>query len=269
MVRFDTYNASAHLVRQLEQSGRVEVLHDGGDNLLVQLESGERISIHLIETVLPAYEIRQVLTEHQAADIYTLFIVWGEMFLPEHGTVLVPDAWLRVLYSLYGDKVYAFGVYGKDIHIFPVYFDAHGYERQVRYGDDVRVADLGTGVTHLKTRYELHELYGSWRIADFNGQAAETARSQAGGQQRQHHTHTHHGHVHQKPSTHLRRRTPWEILGVPTDADREAVKQAYRRLARKYHPDVNPSHHATGQMQILNVAYDTILREIDTGKRKV
>ena len=31
----------------------------------------------------------------------------------------------------------------------------------------------------------------------------------------------------------------YEILGVSRDADKEDVKQAYRRLARKYHPDVN------------------------------
>lgn len=32
----------------------------------------------------------------------------------------------------------------------------------------------------------------------------------------------------------------YEILGVPRDADEKTLKAAYRRLARKYHPDVNP-----------------------------
>ena len=31
----------------------------------------------------------------------------------------------------------------------------------------------------------------------------------------------------------------YEILGVPRDADDKAIKAAYRKLARKYHPDVN------------------------------
>jgi DnaJ-class molecular chaperone len=30
----------------------------------------------------------------------------------------------------------------------------------------------------------------------------------------------------------------YEILGVPRDADLAAVKNAYRKLAHKYHPDV-------------------------------
>lgn len=32
----------------------------------------------------------------------------------------------------------------------------------------------------------------------------------------------------------------YQVLGVPRDADEKAIKQAYRRLARQYHPDHNP-----------------------------
>ncbi|MBS1714347.1 MAG: J domain-containing protein [Armatimonadetes bacterium] len=33
----------------------------------------------------------------------------------------------------------------------------------------------------------------------------------------------------------------YAVLGVPKDADDKAIKTAYRKLARKYHPDVNPN----------------------------
>ncbi len=33
----------------------------------------------------------------------------------------------------------------------------------------------------------------------------------------------------------------YATLGVPRDADEKAIRTAYRRLARKYHPDVNPN----------------------------
>src|SRR5262245_61576501 len=34
----------------------------------------------------------------------------------------------------------------------------------------------------------------------------------------------------------------YRILGVEKNADAKAIKQAYRRLARKYHPDMNPGN---------------------------
>jgi len=36
------------------------------------------------------------------------------------------------------------------------------------------------------------------------------------------------------------RKDLYAVLGVPRDADADAIRKAYRKLARRYHPDVNP-----------------------------
>lgn len=36
------------------------------------------------------------------------------------------------------------------------------------------------------------------------------------------------------------RKNLYDVLGVPKDADRDTIRKAYRKLARQYHPDVNP-----------------------------
>ena len=52
---------------------------------------------------------------------------------------------------------------------------------------------------------------------------------------------------------------PYEILGLPRTATDDEVKAAYKRLARKYHPDLNPSPQAEEQMKRINAAYDQII----------
>ena len=63
----------------------------------------------------------------------------------------------------------------------------------------------------------------------------------------------------------MNNRDPFEVLGVSHGASDEEVKNAYRALARKYHPDNydadNPlSELAEEKMQEINAAYDEIQR---------
>lgn len=60
-------------------------------------------------------------------------------------------------------------------------------------------------------------------------------------------------------------RDPYEVLGVPRAASSQDIKRAYRRLAKKLHPDTNKDPKAAAKFAELNTAYE-ILGEED--KRK-
>ena len=56
-------------------------------------------------------------------------------------------------------------------------------------------------------------------------------------------------------------RDPYEVLGIPQGASDDEIKAAYRRLAKKYHPDLNGgSAEAEAKMKEVNEAYNILIK---------
>ena len=56
-------------------------------------------------------------------------------------------------------------------------------------------------------------------------------------------------------------RSPYEVLGVPMSASDDQIKAAYRKLAKKYHPDLNGgSKAAEEKMKEINEAYNLLIK---------
>lgn len=246
-MRFDTHRVSAYLVEELQKARpALEVIDHGGDIINVRGADGRIFALYFIENPITVYEIRNILEVNTAAGVYTLFILWGELFLPPHGARYRPDRndWMSAFLALHHDKIYAFDPYADDFFIFPVYFDriastldggdAHPLERQMRYGKAFDAARLHP--LTVETRSPL--IAGRWHMASFEAV-------------HQHHAHT----IRPDLSEHLAR------LGLTprTPLTRDTLKRAYRRRARELHPDVNAAYNATEQMQLLNQAYTRLL----------
>src|SRR5437764_15024665 len=63
----------------------------------------------------------------------------------------------------------------------------------------------------------------------------------------------------------MAKRDYYEVLGVNRDADEEAIKKAYRRLAMKHHPDRSPDNPKAEELfKEAKEAYETLT---DANKR--
>jgi curved DNA-binding protein len=58
----------------------------------------------------------------------------------------------------------------------------------------------------------------------------------------------------------------YQILGVARDASQDEIQRAYRKLARAYHPDVNPDPGAEDRFKDISEAYD-VLSDPQTRRR--
>ncbi|KAL4458990.1 hypothetical protein ABPG75_013855 [Micractinium tetrahymenae] len=87
-----------------------------------------------------------------------------------------------------------------------------------------------------------------WRRPGACRRAALVAAAAAGGGSRT-------GTCHHASST---RPCHYETLGLPRSASRAEVKRAFRRLARLWHPDVNPSPAASERFQAIARAFEVL-----------
>ena len=65
----------------------------------------------------------------------------------------------------------------------------------------------------------------------------------------------------------MSKRDYYEVLGVEKTATADEIKKAYRKLAKKYHPDANSDHKEEAEKKFKEIAeaYETLS---DDGKRK-
>ncbi|HVU10912.1 MAG TPA: J domain-containing protein [Phototrophicaceae bacterium] len=268
-------------------------------DLLITLADGKRVGVCVINRAIRLPEIKERYERNSAKGIYTLYIIDGRM-LPQDNTAVEPPHWMAALHTLMYNRIYAYWTEGREVTIRPLHMEWKwgGSPRTVEYGDEIDVNAISGTSVEPATKY----IDGAYLSASF-GEGAFWTKRQPGDQQYHYswrnwsyseRKQTPHQEEEQSwdaweefNSTYgkvgeeewewtgeeFRQRQPrrqqvafnkhYATLGVPVNASLDEVKQAYRRKAREFHPDLHPNEKEkyTAKMADINAAFDAIVRK--------
>lgn len=132
-------------------------------DLLVELTSGKRVAIYVINRAPRLPEIRERYEQNTRRKIHTLFLVDGRM-LPQQ-PIETPPPWMNALHMLTHGRVYAYTCDRRAVEIRPMHIEWRwgGAARRVEVGMPVDVAELRPSSVTASA----HQMDGTYATADF------------------------------------------------------------------------------------------------------
>jgi hypothetical protein len=220
--------------------------------------------------------------------------------MPQDNSAVEPPHWMAALHTLMHGRIYAYWCDGRDVTIRPFHMEWKwgSTPRGVEYGDEVDVNAVSAQQIYPATKYiegaYLSASFGegafwkqrqsadeaqfnySWRNWTYSEPKQNTQENEQANWDAWEEFERQYGSVGEEEwewtGEEFRQRTSrraraaqnkhYAVLGVPTNASLEEVKQAYRRKAREFHPDLHPEHKEkyTAKMADINAAFAAIVK---------
>ncbi len=289
-----------HLAQRCGQTAKVVGCRRETDeaDLLITLADGKRIGVCVINRAIHVPEIKERYERNSAVGVHTLYIIDGRMMPPENAA-FEPPYWMAALHTLMYGRIYAYWCDGRSVTIRPLHMEWKwgGSPRTVEYGDEIDLNAISGGAIYPATKYidgaYLSANFGegafwkkrqspdeqrfrySWRNWSYSTRK-QTANEQSSGWDSWEEFNANYGGTgtgadewewtgeeFRQRKMHRTSNKHYAVLGVRADASLDEVKQAYRRKAREYHPDLHPDEKEkyTAKMADINAAFDAIVRK--------
>lgn len=226
--------------------------HDA--DLMVETWMNSRLYIYVLDSEIRSRTIKSILKQNTNASMGTLFIV-NSSLLPADGSVAKLSDWQDDLRVMNAGAIYAYGIVDDELAIIQVNLGetAHRNEYECWH-----TTDFPLDAVSVRRRDYSTNIKGTWYIADIASPQFKRRINQERAQQRFHYRTRHTKKVSMTPPDELN--AAYLALQIEVSAGQEIVKEAFRKLAREYHPDVSEHNKDEAEQKFKEIksAYDTI-----------
>ncbi len=247
--------------RQVQDVKSASVRHDASitslnyePDIVVETWMNSRLYTYIVDTPLKSRAIKATLNQNSKASIGSLFLVDLQL-LPTDGFCGRIQAWQDDLRVLNVGAIHAYDLSQNELRLAQVNLDETTQRSQfvVWHTDDFPFDAVSVRRRECQTN-----IRGSWYVGDIASPQFKRRISDERAQQRFHYR------ARQTQSAEMwsenKISAAYLALEIEVGAGQEAVKEAFRKLAREYHPDVSQHEKTEAEQRFKEVksAYDSI-----------
>ena len=220
-------------------------------DIVIETWMNSRLHIYLLGRAIKPRQIKNTLKQNTSASIGTLFLVDARLLPGDGYCGRLPD-WQDDLRALFLGAIYAYKAGEDDAQLLQVNLD----DTQNR-GEFLvwHSRDFPCDALSVRRRDYHSHVRGSWLVGDIASPQFKRKISEERARQRYHY-HTQGA----QPGDGEPINAAYLALEIEVGAGQEAVKEAFRKLARQYHPDVSDHDKGEAEQRFKEVkrAYDRI-----------
>ncbi len=223
-------------------------------DVVVETWMNSWLYVYVLDHAPKSRTIKSILKQNTGASIGTLFLVDAEL-LPNDGYVGRVSAWQDDLRVMNMGAIYAYELADDAIRLIQVNYDETTLRNQFIVW---HTTEFPCDAVSVRRRDFQSNIRGSWYIGDIASPRFKRRIDEERARQRFHYQTKRRQEIDGLPAQQIS--AAYLALEIEVGAGQEAVKEAFRKLAREYHPDVTAHEKGEAERRFKEVqsAYDQI-----------
>lgn len=223
-------------------------------DIIIETWMNSRLYVYLIEAEPKSRTMKAILKQNSNANIGTLFIVNSALLPADGETIKIPD-WQDDLRVMSLGAIYAYGIVDDELAVMQVNYGETTLRNEYKVWHTL---DFPFDAVSVRRREYSTNIKGKWYVGDIASTAFKRRMNAERSRQRFHYRTKTTQEVDIAPADQIS--AAYLALQIEVGANQKAVKEAFRKLAREYHPDVSDHNKNEAEKRFKEVkdAYDTI-----------